>query len=96
MMSPLLILHITLGSILVVVFVARYVAVLAKKIAPSTGRNGIAALATALVASGVAVSIVYKAPITKACLSSLGIIATVVVLEYALQWFAPKQLPASK
>jgi len=95
-MTPLLILHIALGTALVVVFIARYVAVLAKRIGPRTGRGAMTVLATALVASGVVVGIVYKAPITKACLSSLGIIVTVVVLEYALQILAPKQLPASK
>jgi hypothetical protein len=95
-MSPLLILHIALGTVLVVAFVARYIALLARKVAPQTGRRPIALLAVALVASGVALSIAYKAPLTTACISSLGIIFTVVVLEYALQNLAYKLLPASK
>lgn len=91
-MSPLLILHITLGSVLLVAFVVRYVAVLMGKIAPQTGRSSITVLAVALVASGVALGIVYKAPLTSACLSALAIIGIVVVLEYVLQTWVYKQL----
>jgi hypothetical protein len=93
-MSPLLILHITLGTVLLLVFIVRYIAVLAKKISPKTGRSSIAVLAVALVSSGVALGIVYKAPITSACIDALGIIGFVVVLEYALQNWVYKQLPA--
>jgi hypothetical protein len=92
-MSFLLILHIALGTVLLAAFVVRYVAVLTKKIEPKTGRSSIAVLATALVSSGVALGIVYKAPLTSACLSALAIIGTVVVLEYALQNWVYKQLP---
>jgi hypothetical protein len=84
-MSPLLILHISLGVLLLLAFIVRYIAVLTKKITPQTGRSAMTILATALVASGVAVGIVYKAPITGDCLKSLGIIALVIVLEYGLQ-----------
>jgi hypothetical protein len=92
-MNPLLIAHIALGVVLVAAFVGRYVGVLTKRIEPKTGRLWIAALATALVASGTALGIVYKAPITKDCISSLAIIGTVVALEYVLQYVASKPLP---
>ena len=93
-MSYLLVVHILLGTMLLLAFVVRYLGVLARKIEPTTGRSFITVVGVALVASGVALGVVYKAPITNACLSALGIIVTIIALEYALQhWVYQKPSP---
>ncbi len=91
-MIYLLILHISLGALLVLSFVIRFVAVITKRINPKTGRHFVEGLGFALVSSGVALVFVAKAPLTGACLSSLTIIFTIIALEYGLSFAKPKTL----
>ena len=80
-MNYLLILHVSLGAMLLIVFVARFILVISKRIGLKAGRSFVGGLGLALVASGVSLSVVTKSPLTGTCLSALGIIAFVVALE---------------
>lgn len=90
-LNSLLVLHILTGTALLLVFVGRFIGVLTKKIEPSVGRSLIGGLSIALLSSGFALVIVAKDPVTGACISSIAIIAGVVVLEYGLA-FAKKKI----
>ena len=83
-MISLLILHIIFGTLLVVAFVVRYIAVIMKKISPKTGRSLIAGLSVLLLTSGFALVIAYKAPLSGLCVASIAIISGVVAAEYGL------------
>jgi hypothetical protein len=84
MIIPLLIFHITIGFALVATFVVRYVGLLTRKLHSSQGRGLILGLGSALVVSGLVLVVVAHSTITSACLSSLGIIAVIGVLEAGL------------
>jgi hypothetical protein len=95
-MAYLLILHISLGVLLLLSFITRFIAVIAKKIDPKFGKAFVASLGFALVGSGVALSVVTKSPLTGTCLSALGIIAVIIALEFGLQIFVKSRLYSNK
>ena len=71
-------------------FVARYIAVIMKKISPKAGRSLIAGLSALLLTSGIALVIVYRAPLTGLCIASILIISGVVAAEYGLVFIRNK------
>jgi cobalamin biosynthesis protein CobD/CbiB len=89
-MGYLLGLHILLGTTLLVAFIGRYIAVLARKLHPDKGRRVIAGLSAGLVLSGVALLVVTHKPLTSVCLTALAIIVTISILEVALQKLGQK------
>jgi hypothetical protein len=91
-MNYLLALHILIGFSLLTTFIVRYLGVLTKKIDPKNGRNLISVLGISLIASGTALVIVDKAPISGACISSIVIIAVVVMSEFILNTLARKKI----
>jgi hypothetical protein len=84
MIIPLLVLHITIGFALVATFLGRYIGLLTHRLETRQGRNLILGLGTALVATGLILVVVARSTLTSACLSSLGIIAVIGVLEFGL------------
>jgi uncharacterized membrane protein HdeD (DUF308 family) len=84
LMNSLLVLHILLGASVLVTLIVRYIAVLAKRIEPKAGRSLVEVLGAVLLASGVALVIVDKAPLTSACVSGLAIICFIVTAELSL------------
>ena len=89
-MAYLLAVHIFLGLTVLIVFIARYAAVLMRKLHPDRGQRLLLWLSGLLLLSGVLLMAVAHETITNACLAALGIIATVVVLELALQKLGQK------
>ncbi|HUC86839.1 MAG TPA: hypothetical protein VMR75_00735 [Candidatus Saccharimonadales bacterium] len=89
-MVYLLAVHIFLGVTLLVAFVVRYVAVLARKLHPDRGRQLILGLSGLLVLSGVLLILVTHKGLTAACLTALAIIVTISILEIALQKIGQK------
>jgi hypothetical protein len=84
MVIALLILHISIGLALLATFVVRYIGLLTRRIEPQQGRSLILGLGSALVASGLVLVVVTQSTLSSACLSSLGIIAVIGVLEAGL------------
>ena len=91
-MSGLLLFHIISASLLLVVFLVRYVMVIAGKAPVTAGRWPIAVLGVAMLGSGVALEITRHSSLTHTCTVALEIIGLVVVLEGVLQVMA-RRLP---
>jgi hypothetical protein len=89
-MSYLLILHISLGALLVVTAITRAIAILAQKISPKTGRYFVVGLGSALIASGLALVITTHSSLTGICLASLVIVSAIIASELGLEYFAKK------
>jgi hypothetical protein len=92
----LLVLHITLGVLLLLGFITRFIAVLTKKIDASYGRKFVGGLGIALVLSGIGLEIITKSPLKGACLSSLSIIAVIIILEAGLSYVQKRKFLLSK
>ena len=90
-MIYLLIAHITIGALLVLSVIVRFMAVVLGKINFRTGRYYVVGLGAALVASGTALVIVAHSPLTGACLSALAIVIAVLAYEFGLEYLMNKR-----
>ena len=84
-MVYLLIIHISLGAVLVATFLYRGFAIFTAKINHNKGRQAVPILGAGIVTSGAALSIIAHSEISSICLSSIVVIAVIIIAEYILQ-----------
>ncbi len=92
----LLIVHLSLGALLIISVIVRFIGVMTHRIDSQVGKYFVVGLGSALVLSGVALEIITKSPLTGACLSSLAIISAIILYELGLGYLVKSKFSSNK
>jgi TRAP-type C4-dicarboxylate transport system permease small subunit len=79
-----LVIHILLAAFVLIGFGYRYFQAFKNKTYPKSGIKSLFSGSIALVITGIILSLLSKSPLTSLCLSSLGLITGLIVIEFTL------------